>query len=144
MKVRRIIRLAEADFPGLNLKSTSTHKILLTSLILAVKIVGPVYANKIKDLAIMLYLTAHAYALRHGIIIADTKFEFGIDPADPSSPVYLLAEVLTPDSSRFWPADQHQQGSGRVPESFDKQFLRNWLVNEGLKGVKGVEVPDAV
>ncbi|KAL2674411.1 hypothetical protein IWX47DRAFT_912706 [Phyllosticta citricarpa] len=84
---------------------------------------------------------AAAYARSTGIIIADTKFEFGYDAADPST-VILVDEVLTPDSSRFWPADAY--AVGKTQDSFDKQFLRDWLTREGLKGKEGVEMPPEI
>jgi phosphoribosylaminoimidazole-succinocarboxamide synthase len=86
------------------------------------KIIGAARAAEVRDTAIRLYSEAAAYALEKGIIIADTKFEFGID-ADGK--LHLIDEVLTPDSSRFWPLDSYQVGVS--PESFDKQYIRNWL-----------------
>ncbi|KAG0650211.1 Phosphoribosylaminoimidazole-succinocarboxamide synthase [Hyphodiscus hymeniophilus] len=105
----------------------------------AAKIVGEEYATQIEDLAIKLYTAARDYAAERGIIIADTKFEFGVDEAGD---VVLVDEVLTPDSSRFWRKDRYEVG--REQESFDKQFLRNWLVREGLKGKQGVSMPEEV
>ena len=87
-----------------------------------VEMIGPALATRIKDLSIELYQTAATYALTRGIIIADTKFEFGLDS---DGTLVLMDEVLTPDSSRYWPADQYQEGNN--PPSFDKQFLRDWL-----------------
>lgn len=87
-----------------------------------------------------LYKTAHAYALTRGVIIADTKFEFGVD--EETNEVVLADEVLTPDSSRFWPKDSYEVGRGQ--QSFDKQFLRDWLVKEGLKGKPGVRMSDEI
>jgi len=75
-----------------------------------------------RDAAIRLYEEASAYAATRGIIIADTKFEFGIDGAGT---LHLIDEALTPDSSRFWPADQYQEG--RNPPSYDKQYVRDYL-----------------
>ncbi|GAD92176.1 phosphoribosyl-aminoimidazole-succinocarboxamide synthase [Paecilomyces variotii No. 5] len=106
----------------------------------AAKIVGERYASKIESLALALYKTAHTYALSRGLIIADTKFEFGHD--EETDEVVLVDEVLTPDSSRFWPASSYQVGRGQ--DSFDKQFLRDWLVKEGLKGKEGVRMPEEV
>ncbi|KAJ9273750.1 hypothetical protein DTO027B5_1849 [Paecilomyces variotii] len=106
----------------------------------AAKIVGEPYASKIESLALQLYKTAHAYALSRGLIIADTKFEFGHD--EETDEVVLVDEVLTPDSSRFWPASSYQVGRGQ--DSFDKQFLRDWLVKEGLKGKEGVCMPEEI
>ena len=87
-----------------------------------VEMIGADLATRIKDISIELYQTAAAYALTRGIIIADTKFEFGLDD---QGTLVLMDEVLTPDSSRYWPADQYQEGVN--PPSFDKQFLRDWL-----------------
>lgn len=106
----------------------------------AAEIVGAKYAQRIEDLAIQLYTAARDYAAQRGIIIADTKFEFGLD--EETDEVVLVDEVLTPDSSRFWPADKYEVG--RDQESYDKQYLRNWLTKEGLKGKQGVRMPDEV
>ncbi|MBS3935313.1 MAG: phosphoribosylaminoimidazolesuccinocarboxamide synthase [Sulfuritalea sp.] len=86
------------------------------------KTLGPALAAQLRDAALRLYTEAAAYALTRGIIIADTKFEFGLDAADK---LYLIDEVLTPDSSRFWPADTYRVGAS--PASFDKQFVRDYL-----------------
>ena len=88
----------------------------------AEQIVGAELAAKVRALSIQLYTEAAAYAKTKGIIIADTKFEFGTDDAGK---LYLIDEVMTPDSSRFWPADQYRTGIS--PPSFDKQFVRDWL-----------------
>ncbi|MCR6665318.1 MULTISPECIES: phosphoribosylaminoimidazolesuccinocarboxamide synthase [Methyloversatilis] len=85
-------------------------------------LIGAAMAAKVRDTAIALYSAAADYAKSRGIIIADTKFEFGLD-ADGN--LILIDEALTPDSSRFWPADQYQEGSN--PPSFDKQFVRDYL-----------------
>jgi phosphoribosylaminoimidazole-succinocarboxamide synthase len=106
----------------------------------AAKIVGDKYAARIEELALKCYNAAAAYARERGIIIADTKFEFGLD--EETDEVVLIDEVLTPDSSRFWPADKYEPG--REQESFDKQFLRDWLTRSGLKGKDGVEMPEDV
>jgi len=84
--------------------------------------VGKEVAAQVRDAAIALYTHAAEYAATRGIIIADTKFEFGTDAAGK---VYLIDEILTSDSSRFWPMDQYQVGMS--PPSFDKQFVRDWL-----------------
>jgi phosphoribosylaminoimidazole-succinocarboxamide synthase len=86
------------------------------------KIIGPARAAEVRDTAIQLYTEAADFALTRGIIIADTKFEFGVDDAGK---LHLIDEVLTPDSSRFWPVDTYKVGAS--PESFDKQYIRNWL-----------------
>ncbi|KAK3392962.1 putative phosphoribosylaminoimidazole-succinocarboxamide synthase [Podospora didyma] len=103
----------------------------------AAKIVGERYADRIEALALQVYNTGAAYARERGIIIADTKFEFGLD--QETDQIVLIDEVLTPDSSRFWPADEYEVG--RDQNSFDKQFLRNWLIQEGLKYKEGVAMP---
>ena len=87
-----------------------------------VSLVGADLANQVRDLAVAIYDRAAAYALDRGIVIADTKFEFGLD-ADGK--LYLIDEVLTPDSSRFWPMDEYRVGIS--PPSFDKQFVRDYL-----------------
>jgi phosphoribosylaminoimidazole-succinocarboxamide synthase len=86
------------------------------------KSVGPALAAQVRDAALRLYSEAAEYALTRGIIIADTKFEFGLDA---KGVLHLIDEVLTPDSSRFWPADSYQVGTS--PASFDKQFVRDYL-----------------
>ncbi|KAH8703924.1 hypothetical protein BGW36DRAFT_370231 [Talaromyces proteolyticus] len=106
----------------------------------AAQIIGEPYATRISDLALTLYKTAHEYAYERGLIIADTKFEFGLDTE--TDEVILVDEVLTPDSSRFWPRDGYEVGRGQ--ESFDKQYLRDWLTREGLKGKEGVKMSDEV
>ena len=88
----------------------------------AEKIVGADIARQVRDAAIDLYTQAAEYAASRGIIIADTKFEFGLD-ADGK--LHLIDEILTPDSSRFWPMSSYQVGMS--PPSFDKQFVRDWL-----------------
>ena len=88
----------------------------------AEKIVGAARAAKVRAVSIQLYREAAAYAQTRGIIIADTKFEFGTDAAGN---LVLIDEILTPDSSRFWPASEYRVGLS--PPSFDKQIVRNWL-----------------
>jgi len=87
-----------------------------------VKLLGPERADAVRSATLRLYTEGAEYARSHGIIVADTKFEFGVDAAGK---LYLIDEVLTPDSSRFWPADQYRVGMS--PPSFDKQFVRDWL-----------------
>ena len=87
-----------------------------------VALMGRDRAEQVRDASLRLYKEADAYAKERGIIIADTKFEFGIDDLGV---LYLIDEVLTPDSSRFWPADQYQTGIS--PPSFDKQYIRDYL-----------------
>ena len=88
----------------------------------AEKIVGAELAAKVRAVSIQLYSEAAEYARTRGIIIADTKFEFGVDG---SGKLYLIDEILTPDSSRFWPASEYRVGVS--PPSFDKQIVRDWL-----------------
>ncbi len=87
-----------------------------------VALMGREIAEQVRGISIQLYKTAAAYARERGIIIADTKFEFGLDDAGK---LYLIDEALTPDSSRFWPVEQYQVGIS--PPSFDKQYLRDYL-----------------
>ncbi len=89
-------------------------------------IIGAELAANVRDTAIALYSAAVEYAATRGIIIADTKFEFGLDE---DGTLTLMDEALTPDSSRFWPADSYAEGSN--PPSFDKQFVRDWLESTG-------------
>ena len=95
----------------------------------ASELIGPELAARVRDIAIRLYSEAARIALAKGIIIADTKFEFGLDEAGTLT---LMDEVLTPDSSRFWPADRYVEGSN--PPSFDKQFVRDWLESVRIDG----------
>ena len=92
----------------------------------AVKLLGAERANEVRAATLALYTQAAEYAATKGIIIADTKFEFGVDK---TGKLYLIDEALTPDSSRFWPADQYKVGSN--PPSYDKQFVRDWLETSG-------------
>lgn len=92
----------------------------------AVELLGEERAAQVRDATIALYVQAANYAATRGIIIADTKFEFGVDEAGQ---LYLIDEALTPDSSRFWPAEEYRLGSN--PPSFDKQFVRDWLESSG-------------
>jgi len=87
-----------------------------------VDLIGEEKSNQVREIAIQLYQSAAHYARSRGIIIADTKFEFGIDENDQ---LVLIDEILTPDSSRFWPVDQYRVGTS--PPSFDKQFIRDYL-----------------
>ena len=104
------------------------------------QLLGVELAARVSDAAIALYSAAAEYALTRGIIIADTKFEFGLDEAGTLT---LIDEVLTPDSSRFWPLDQYAVGSN--PPSFDKQYVRDWLSDSGWnKQAPGPELPAEV
>ena len=86
------------------------------------RLLGKALAAQVRDTTLALYRAANEYALSRGIIIADTKFEFGLDA---SGKLFWIDEALTPDSSRFWPLDTYSEGES--PASFDKQFIRNWL-----------------
>jgi len=93
------------------------------------KITGEALATKLRDLTLEIYDEAASYALSRGIIIADTKFEFGLIHDSTGDRVVWIDEALTPDSSRFWPADQYVVGKN--PPSYDKQFVRDWLETTG-------------
>ena len=104
-------------------------------------LIGPARATELRDTSIRLYRAAHAHALTRGIVIADTKFEFGLDEAGTLT---LMDEVLTPDSSRFWLADA--LAAGRI-EALDKQPLRDWLASTGVTGgaeQAALDLPDSV
>ena len=103
-----------------------------------VEMIGASLAEKIKTVSIALYETARDVAASKGIIIADTKFEFGLDP---NGNLVLMDEVLTPDSSRYWPADQYKEGVN--PPSYDKQFLRDWLETAQVQGKPWSKSPPA-
>lgn len=104
------------------------------------ELVGEDIAAQVRDIAISIYKQAAEYALTRGIIIADTKMEFGLDEHDN---IVLIDEVLTPDSSRFWPADDYQVGMS--PPSFDKQYVRDYLETlDWDKKAPGPELPEEV
>jgi phosphoribosylaminoimidazole-succinocarboxamide synthase len=103
-------------------------------------LLGKEMARQVKEVSLQLYKAAAEYALERGIIIADTKFEFGVDEKNQ---LVLIDEVLTPDSSRFWPADQYKPGSS--PMSFDKQFVRDYLETlDWDKTAPGPELPPEI
>jgi len=105
----------------------------------AANIIGAEAANYVRDKSIEIYITAAKYAAQCGIILADTKFEWGLDGDE----IILIDEVLTPDSSRFWPADKYR--TGRDQESYDKQYVRNYLESISFnKQPPGPELPDDV
>ena len=105
-----------------------------------VALMGQDLAEQVRDASLKLYKIAADYAKERGIIIADTKFEFGVDEAGV---LYLIDEALTPDSSRFWPADQYQVGIS--PPSFDKQYIRDYLETLGWnKTAPGPALPPEV
>ena len=102
--------------------------------------IGRELADQVRETSLRLYREAADYALARGIIIADTKFEFGLDE---QGRLVLMDEALTPDSSRFWPADQYQPGVN--PPSFDKQFVRDYLETlDWNKQPPGPELPPAI
>ena len=99
-----------------------------------------VTVSEVRDASLQIYTECAAYALERGIIIADTKFEFGLDK---EGRLHLIDEILTPDSSRFWPADQYRPGTN--PPSFDKQFVRDYLETlDWDKRPPGPELPQKV
>jgi phosphoribosylaminoimidazole-succinocarboxamide synthase len=107
-----------------------------------VRIVGPELAARIRDTSIALYREAAALALAKGMIIADTKFEFGLDERGQ---MILMDEVLTPDSSRYWPVEGYDEAyrAGANPPSFDKQFVRDWLEQVRINGKPWDKTPPA-
>lgn len=121
----------------------------------ATELVGVSIAQKVEEISLKLYIKvctclamhvsanmcqAREYAEKRGIIIADTKFEFGLD--EKTGEIVLVDEVLTPDSSRFWPADRYEIGKSQ--DSYDKQYLRDWLIKSGLKGKEDVSMPEEI
>ena len=105
-----------------------------------VKAVGPELAERVRDATLRIYSFAAAYAAQRGILLADTKFEFG---TDADGRLYVMDEMLTPDSSRYWPADEYQVGTS--PPSYDKQFVRDYLETlDWGKTAPGPELPAAV
>jgi phosphoribosylaminoimidazole-succinocarboxamide synthase len=107
-----------------------------------VELIGPALAAQIRGVSIAIYQEAAAIALAKGMIIADTKFEFGLDEAGT---LVLMDEVLTPDSSRYWPVEGYGQAlrSGANPPSFDKQFVRDWLEQVRINGKPWDKTPPA-
>ncbi len=107
-----------------------------------IEIVGPRLAQKIREISIQIYETAAQIALAKGMIIADTKFEFGLDE---DGTLVLMDEVLTPDSSRYWPVEGYDDAlaAGINPPSFDKQFVRDWLEATRINGKPWDKTPPA-
>jgi phosphoribosylaminoimidazole-succinocarboxamide synthase len=103
-----------------------------------VDMIGADLAGRIRDISIAIYKAAAEFALTKGIIIADTKFEFGLDK---DGTLVLMDEVLTPDSSRYWPAESYVEGVN--PPSYDKQFLRDWLETAQVGGKPWSKTPPA-
>ncbi len=131
-------RLAEPLFTPSTKAEVGDHDINI-SLEKAMDLIGRERALKLKDLSLKLYEKGAEYALSKGIIIADTKFEFGL----LNDEILLIDEVLTPDSSRFWPLDEYEPGRGQ--RSFDKQYVRDWLVASGWdKTPPGPKLPQEV
>lgn len=102
-------------------------------------LIGKDLAEKLRTKTIEIYSKCAEYALTKGVIIADTKFEFGIDE---NGTLVIGDEVLTPDSSRFWPASDYQVGKGQ--KSFDKQYIRDWIKSTGYEPESGNPIPDDV
>ena len=125
--LQRASKLPQPIFTPATKEQAGTHDENITFERMA-QIVGEARAAEVRDVAIRLYVAAAEFALAKGIIIADTKFEFGTDAAGR---LHLIDEALTPDSSRFWPLDTYKVGES--PESFDKQYVRNWLDSIGFK-----------
>ncbi len=107
-----------------------------------VEMIGPALAAQIRDLSIAIYKEAAAIALTKGLIIADTKFEFGLDG---EGRLVLMDEVLTPDSSRYWPVEGYEEAfrQGENPPSYDKQFVRDWLEQVRINGKPWDKTPPA-
>jgi phosphoribosylaminoimidazole-succinocarboxamide synthase len=107
-----------------------------------VEIVGPTLAQQMRETSIAIYETAAQIALAKGMIIADTKFEFGLDEAGT---LVLMDEVLTPDSSRYWPVEGYEEAlrNGTNPPSYDKQFVRDWLEGTKVNGKPWDKTPPA-
>ena len=107
------------------------------------QLIGQDLYDQISSISLQLYQIASKHALERGVILVDTKFEFGLLPAPPAPPgepagreqLILIDEVLTPDSSRYWPLASYTPGTSQP--SFDKQYVRNWLVKSGFR--KGLE-----
>ncbi len=102
-------------------------------------LIGADLANEVKNKTIEVYKKCAEYALSKGIIIADTKFEFGLDE---NNNLVIGDEVLTPDSSRFWPASEYEVGKSQ--KSFDKQYLRDWLKQNNWSAENPTPIPDEV
>lgn len=156
-------QLPEPIFTPSTKEATGKHDVNI-SFDQAAQMLGEELTAQVRDVSIAIYREAAAYALERGIIIADTKFEFGVDNAGQ---LYWIDEAITPDSSRFWPKDEYVTGTN--PPSFDKQFVRNYLESiqwnkkppaptlpldiinkteekyrEALKRITGQDIPDPV
>ena len=137
--LRQAERLPETLFTPSSKAEAGTHDENIT-FEQVVDLVGERLASRVRDVSIQIYEVAAAHALQRGIIIADTKFEFGLDD---EGRLYLIDEVLTPDSSRFWPVEEYEVGIS--PPSFDKQFVRDYLDTlDWGKTAPGPELPEEV
>jgi len=137
--LRQAERLPEAIFTPSTKAEQGAHDENI-SFEKTVELLGRRLAEKVRDTSLALYTQAAEYARARGIIIADTKFEFGLDEAGV---LHLIDEALTPDSSRFWPADEYQVGVS--PPSFDKQYLRDYLETlDWNKKAPGPHLPEEV
>jgi phosphoribosylaminoimidazole-succinocarboxamide synthase len=126
--LRQAARLPEPIFTPATKADAGAHDENI-SFAQAQELIGPQLAEQVRRIAIQLYREAAAYALTRGIVIADTKFEFGLDDRGALT---LMDEVLTPDSSRFWPVESYREGES--PPSYDKQYLRDWLESVTVQG----------
>ena len=124
--LREAERLPEPIFAPSTKAEKGEHDENITCAAMA-KLVGEQRTAQVRDVSLKIYQKGAAFAAQRGILLADTKFEFGL----LGDQLLLIDEVLTPDSSRFWPADQYQVGCS--PASFDKQYLRDYLINSGWK-----------
>ena len=132
-------KLPEAIFTPSSKAEVGDHDENISYVTMEQKI-GSELAAQIRDASLQLYTEAAEFALARGIIIADTKFEFGLDENDQ---LVLIDEILTPDSSRFWPADEYAEGTS--PPSFDKQFLRDYLETlDWNKQAPGPDLPTGI
>lgn len=113
------------------------HYVFTATFYTAAQLIGEDLYNEVSSKAVRLYTEASEYAATRGLILADTKFEFGLitSPVTGKDEVILIDELLTPDSSRYWPAASYEPG--RSQPSFDKQYLRDWLTSSGFR--KGLE-----
>jgi phosphoribosylaminoimidazole-succinocarboxamide synthase len=137
--LREASRLPEPIFTPSSKAAVGDHDENIT-LARCAELLGDAMARQVAEVSLTLYQQAANYALQKGIIIADTKFEFGLDHAGQ---LHLIDEVLTPDSSRFWPLEGYQVGTN--PPSFDKQYVRDWLESSGWdKQPPGPELPAEV
>jgi phosphoribosylaminoimidazole-succinocarboxamide synthase len=124
--LREAARLPEPIFAPSTKAEKGEHDENITCAAMAT-LVGEQRTAQVRDVSLKIYQKGAAFAAQRGILLADTKFEFGL----LGDQLLLIDEVLTPDSSRFWPADQYQVGCS--PASFDKQYLRDYLINSGWK-----------